>query len=126
MKGTDNVFAAAEWDRDDSIKRVVKRLQEKDIYEKMCNDPGFLTSTIHNALEKIRKRSHLNADTVKYFMVKYPKLTCFYLLQKIQKRLHDVTSFFQVTSFSNCGYYTENISSFYDFHFPALAGEVRY
>ena len=79
----------------------------------MCNDPRPLLSTIHEAIEKIRKRGDLNADTINYFMVKDPKFARFYLLPKIHKRLHDVPG---RTVISDCGYYTENISSFLDFH----------
>ena len=79
----------------------------------MCYDPRPLLSTIHEAIEKIRKRGDLNADTINYFMVKDPKFARFYLLPKIHKRLHDVPG---RTVISDCGYYTENISSFLDFH----------
>ena len=79
----------------------------------MCNDARPLISTIHEAIEKIRKRGDLNADTINYFMVKDLKFARFYLLPKIHKRLHDVPG---RTVISDCGYYTENISSFLDFH----------
>ena len=88
----------------------------------MWNDPGPLISTIHEAIEKIRKRGNLNADTIKYFMLKDPKFARFYLLPKIHKRLHDVLG---RPVISNCGYYTENISSFLDFHSQPLAKEVK-
>ena len=51
-------------------------------------------------------------------MVKDPKFARFYLLPKIRKRLHDVPC---RPVISNCGYYTENISSF----LQPLAREVR-
>ena len=47
-------------------------------------------SNRRKVIEKIRKRGDLNADTIKYFMVKDPKFTRFYLLPKIHKLLHDV------------------------------------
>ena len=75
----------------------------------MCNDPGPLISTIHKAIEKIRKRGDLDADTIKYFMVKDPNIARFYLLPKIHKRLHDVPDRPVISYY---GYYTENISSF--------------
>ena len=55
-------------------------------------------------------------------MVKDPKFARFYLLPKIHKRLHDVPG---RPVISNCGYYTENISSFLDFHLQPLAREVK-
>ena len=88
----------------------------------MCNDPEPLISTINNAIEKIRLRGDLSADTIKYFMVKDPKFARFYLLPKIHKRLYDVPG---RPVISNCGYYTENISSFLDFHLQPLAREVK-
>ena len=41
---------------------------------------GPLISDIPEAIEKIRKRDDLNADTIKYFMVKDPEFARFYLL----------------------------------------------
>ena len=64
----------------------------------------------------------LNVDTVKYFMVKDSKFVRFYLLQKIHKRLHDVPD---RPVISNSGYYTGNISSFFDFHLEPLTWEVK-
>ena len=55
-------------------------------------------------------------------MVKDPKFTRFYLLPKIHKRLHDVPG---QPVISNCGYDTENISSFLDFYLQPLAWEVK-
>ena len=95
---------------------TLKRLRnnwEGKIFMRWCNDPGTLISTIHKAIEKSRKKSDLNADTIKYFMVKDTTFARFYLLPKIHKRLHDVPG---RPVISNCGYYTENISSFLDFH----------
>ena len=70
--------AVVVWDRDDYIKEAETQLGDKDIYEEVCKDPRPLTSTIHKAFEKIRKRGNLNADLIKYFMVKDPKFACFY------------------------------------------------
>ena len=90
-------------------------------YEEVCNDPEPLIRTINKAIEKIRKRSDVNADAIKYFMVRDPKFARFYLLPKIHRWLHDVPG---RPVISNCGYYTESISSFLDFHKP-LAWEVK-
>ena len=109
IKSADKGFAVEAWDRDDYIKEAEKHLGDKEIDEEVCNDPEPLISTIHNAIEKIRKRGDLNADTIKYFMVKDPKFARFHLLPKIHQRLHDVPG---RPVISNCGYYTENISSF--------------
>ena len=122
IKSADKGYAVVVWDRGDYIKEAEEQLGNKDIYEDVCNDPRTLISTIHEAIEQIRKRGGLNADKVKYFMVKYPKFARFYLLPKIHKRLHDVPG---RPVISNCGYYTENISSFLDFHLQPLAREVK-
>ena len=44
------------------------------------------------------------------------------MLPKIHKRLHDVQG---RPVISNCGYYTENISSFLDYHLQPLARKVK-
>ena len=56
------------------------------------------------------------------FMVKDPKFARFYFLPKIHKRFHDVSVRLVV---SNCGYYTENISFFLDFHLQPLTRELK-
>ena len=122
IKSADKDSAVVVLDRDDYIKEAEEQLGDKDIYEEVWNDPGPLISTIHEGIEKIRKRGNLNADTIKYFMLKDPKFARFYLLPKIHKRLHDVLG---RPVISNCGYYTENISSFLDFHLQPLAREVK-
>ena len=122
IKSADKGSAVVVWDRDDYIKEAEKQLGDKEIYEEVCNDPEPIISTIHNAIEKIRLRGDLSADTIKYFMVKDPKFGSFYLLPKIHKQLHDIPG---RPVISNCGYYTENISSFLDFHLQPLAREVK-
>ena len=62
----------------------------------------------------------MQKDTLDYFLVKDPKFLRFYLLPKIHKRLHDVPGRPVIL---NCGYYTENISSF--FHLQPLAQKVK-
>ena len=101
IKSTKKGSAVVVWDREDYINEAEKQLGDKDIYEEVNNDPEPLMSTIQKAIEKIRKRGDLNADTIKYFMVKDPKFARFYLLPKIHKRLHDVPG---RPVISNCGY----------------------
>ena len=79
-------------------------------------------STICKSLEKIRKFGDLSQDTLNYFLVKDPKFVRFYLLPKIYKRLYDVPG---RPVISNCGFNTENISSFLDFHLQPLAQKVK-
>ena len=63
--------------------------------------PDLLSAPYMRQLKKIRKRGNLNADTIKYFMVKDPKFARFYLIPKIHKRLRDVLG---RPVISNCGY----------------------
>ena len=92
------------------------------MYEEVPNEPNVLINTIMKALEKIRLRGDLSSDTLNYFLVKYPKFARFYLLPKIHKGLHDVPG---RPVISNCGFYTENISSFLDHHLQPLAQRVK-
>ena len=117
-----NILIYFVWDRDDCIKKAEKQLGQKDIYEEVCNDPGPLISTIIETIEKIQKRGDLNADTIKYFMVKDPMFARFYLLPKIHKQLHDVPGRSVIL---NCCYYIENITLFLDFHLQTLARKVK-
>ena len=50
IKSADKGSAVVVWDRDDYIKEAEEQLGDKDIYEKVCNDPGPLISTIHEAI----------------------------------------------------------------------------
>ena len=109
-------------DREDYIKETSKQLKEKEVYLEAPNDSSALVNTMFKSLEKIMKRGDLSQDTLNYFLVKDPKLARFYLLPKIHKRLYDVPG---RPVISNCGFYTENISSFLDFHLQPLAQKVN-
>ena len=74
------------------------------------------------ALEKIRLRGNFSSDTLNYSLLKDPKFARFYLLPKIHKCLHDVPG---RPVISNCGFYTDNISSFLDYHLQPLAQRVK-
>ena len=50
IKSADKGSAVVVWDRDDYIKEPEEQLGHKDIYEKVCNDPGPLISTIYEAI----------------------------------------------------------------------------
>ena len=104
-------------EREDYIKEACKQLEDKEVYMEVPNDSGALVSNIFKSLEKIRKRGDLSLATLNYFLVKDPKFARFYLLPKIHKRLYDVP---RRPVISNCGFYTENISSFLDFHLQPL------
>ena len=77
---------------------------------------------IKGVLGNVRKRGDISDKTLDYFLVNNPKLGRFYLLPKIDKRLHDVPGRPMI---SNSSYYTENISSFVEFHLKPLAQKVQ-
>ena len=64
----------------------------------------------------------LSNDTLNYFAAEDPKFARFYLLPKIHKRLHNVPG---RPVISNYGFYTENISSFLDYHLQPLTKKVK-
>ena len=64
----------------------------------------------------------MSKDTFNYFLVQDPKFARFYLLPKIHKLLHDVLG---RPVISNSGDYTENMSSFLDYHSQPLARKVK-
>ena len=73
-------------------------------------------------LEKNYLLGDLSNNALDYFLVKEYNLTRLYLLSKIQKRLHDVPG---RPVISNCGYYTEIISLFLDYHLQSLAQKIK-
>ena len=122
IKGADKGSAVVVWDRDDYLKEASKQLEDKDVYEEVQIDPSTLINTIMQALEKIRIRENVSNDTLNYFLVKDPKFARFYLLHKTHEHLHNVLS---RPVISNCGFYTENISSFLDHHLQPIAQKVN-
>ena len=104
------------------MKEAYKQLEDKDAYEEVPNDSSIVINTIVRALEKIRIRGDLPDDTLNYFLVKDPKFARLYLLPKIHKRLHNVP---ERTVISNCGFYTENISSFLHHHLQPIAQKAN-
>ena len=107
--------------REEYLKDSYRQL-DKEVYEQVPDDPSALANTLMKPLEKIRLRGDLSKDTLDCFLIKDPKFARFYLLPNIHKRLHDVP---ERPVISNCGYYTENISSFLDYHLQALARKVK-
>ena len=122
IKGAGKGSAVVVWDREDYLKEAHKQLSDEEVCEEVTNDPSTLESTIFTVLNKIRARGDLSADNLEYFLNKDPKFARFYLLPKNHKRLHNVPG---RPVISNCGYYTENISSFLDYHLKPLAKKVE-
>ena len=107
---------------DGAEKEAYRELDDKEVNEQFSDDPSVLANTLMKALEKIRLPEDLPKNTLDYFLVKDLKFPRFYLLPRIHKRLHDVPG---RPDISNCGYYTENISSFLDYHLQPLAQKVK-
>ena len=77
---------------------------------------------IKSVLRKIRNRGDIIPETLDYFLVNNPKSGRFYLLPKIDKRLHNVPG---RPVISNSSYLADNISSFLDFHLKPFAHKVK-
>ena len=105
--------------REDYIKEAESQLGDTNIIcEEVPNDAKPLMNIILNTLENIRKIGDVCTDTLNHFLFKDAKFARFYLLPKIHKRLCNVP---MRPVISNCGYYTENTSSFLDFHLQPIA-----
>ena len=122
IEGADKGSAVVVWDSEDYFKEVYKQLEDKDVYEEVPNDSSILINIIMRALEKIRIRGDFPNDTLNYFLVKDPRFAPFYHSSKIHKRLHNVHD---RPVISNCGFYTENISSFLDHHLRPVPQKVN-
>ena len=122
IKVADKGSVGVVWDREDYLKEAYKQLEDREVYEEVSNDSDILVNTIIKALEKIRLRGDLSGDTLNYFVAQDPKFARFYLLPKIHKRLHNVPG---RPVMSNCGFYTDNRSSFLDYHLQPLAQKVK-
>ena len=122
IKGVSKGSAVVVCDREYYLKEAYKQLVDREVYGEVLNDPNILINTVTKVLEKIHLRIDLSGDTLNYFLVKDPKFAWFCLLPKIHNRLHDVPG---RPIISNGGFYTENISSFLDYHLQPLAQKVK-
>ena len=118
IKEADKGSAVVVWDREDYLREANSQLSDKDVYREVkCDAEDHLMKVTKSVLRKVKNRGDSD-KTLDYFLVNNPKLGRFYLLPKIHKRLHNVP-FRPVIS--NSSYYTDNISSFLDFHLKPLA-----
>ena len=123
IKGADKGSAVVVWDRKDYIKEVNSQLMDNNVYEEVSGDIiGPLVKIVKYHLANVKLRGDISSETLKYFLVNNPKLGRFYLLPKIHKRLDGVPG---RPVISNCGYFTENIPSFLDYHLQPLAKKVK-
>ena len=114
IKEADKGSGVVVWDREDYIREASGQLGDSGVYEELTSDPlPELENLIKYHLTNIKVRGDISSDTLDYFFVNNPKLARFYLLPKIHKRVNSVPG---RPVISNCGFYTENISAFLDFH----------
>ena len=73
-------------------------------------------------VRKLRNGGEISHETLDYFHINNPKLGRFYLLSEVHKRLHHVPG---RPVISKSGFYTENISSFIEYHLKPLAQNVK-
>ena len=122
IKEADKGSGAAVWDREDYLAETKKQLDDKDVYQELRDVKGPLEKITKKVIRKLKNRGDISHETIDYFSVNNPKLGRFYLHPKIHKRLHDVPG---RPIISNSGFYTENISSFIEYHLKPLAQNVK-
>ena len=119
IKEADKGSAVVVWDREDYLREANSQLSDKDVYREVKGDAeDHLIKVIKSVLRKVKNRRAISDETLDYFLVNNPRLGPFYILPKIHKRRHNVPC---RPVISNVSYYTENISSFLDFHLKLLA-----
>ena len=74
VKGADKSSEVVVWDREGYLEEAHKQLSDKEVYEEVNNDPSTLESRIFTALNKIRDRGDLPADSFECFFSKDPKI----------------------------------------------------
>ena len=123
IKEADKGSGVVTWDREDYLAEAKKQLDDKEVYQELRGDvESRLEKIVKKVIRKLRNRGDISHETLDYFSVNNPKLGRFYLLPKIHKRLHDVPG---RPVISNSGFYTENISSFIEYHLKPLAQNVK-
>ena len=119
IKEADKRSVVVVWDRQDYLRKANSQLSDKDLYQEVKGDAeDHLMKVIKSVIRKVKKRRAISDETLDYFLVNNPRLGPFYILPKIHKRRHNVPC---RPVISNVSYYTENISSFLDFHLKLLA-----
>jgi len=123
IKPADKGSGVVVWDREDYLREAERQLSDSEVYEKCESDPlPALQTKISKLLKNIKGKKEIDDKTLNYLMVNNPRLGRFYLLPKIHKRLHSVPG---RPVISNCGYLTERISSFLDFHLQPISKTVK-
>ena len=123
IKEADKGSAVVVWDKCDYLAEASKQLNDKNVYEEISGDiVSPLIDTVRHCLARVKLRGDICNETMEYFFVDKPRVGRFYLLPKIHKRLSSVPG---RPVISNSSYFTENISSFLDFHLKPLSQKVK-
>ena len=123
IKEADKGSAVVVWDREDYLREAEGQLSDQNVYEELSGDVvSPLINIVKYHLTNVKLRGDVSEEIMDYFLVKNPKVGRFYLLPKIHKRLNAVPG---RPVISNCGYYTENISSFVEHHLQPLSRKVK-
>ena len=89
MKGSDKGSIVVVCDTQEYLRESYKQLEDKEVHERVPNDSSVLVNSIMKVFEKMHLQADWLKDTLNYFLVQDSKFARFYLLQKINKRLHD-------------------------------------
>ena len=73
IKEEDRCSAVVTWNKKDYLMEAEKQLFCKETYEKVSSDPSFIIKTIHDTLEKVRKRGDISSNVLDYFNVENSK-----------------------------------------------------
>ena len=123
IKEADKGSAVVVWDREDYLAEADKQLGDSNVYAELKGDfVSPLIKTIKHHLSKVKLIGDVSQETLEFFVNDNPRIGRFYMLPKIHKRLYAVPG---RPVISNCGYYTENISAFLDYHLQPLARSVK-
>ena len=123
IKEADKGSGVVIWDREDYLKEAHSQLSDENVYQKLEGDITTpLVNKILHCISRVKDRGDISSETIDYFLINNPRVGRFYLLPKIHKRLDGVPG---RPVISNCGYHTENISSFLDYHLQPLAKSVK-
>ena len=123
IKAADKGSAVVVWERADYMKEAESQLSDEQVYERCPTDPlPILQRLITTTLRQIERTGEIGANTLKFLEKSDENLCRFFLLPKIHKRLFNVPG---RPIISNCGYLTEHISEFLDYHLQPLAKNVK-
>ena len=101
------------------VKGEESQLSDGIVYEKLEDEDVVspLIKIVNSHVIRVKLREDNPSETFDYLINSYHRIGRFYLFPKILKRLHKVPG---RPVISNCGYFTENISSFVDYHLQPL------